>query len=249
MVPGRIGDSALRIEKQRTEEALDRAERGEEAAEEARQRAVTAKRAADELITYMQYDLGDTLGKLGQLRMMEGINTRIRRYYEEHPPEPGDEDARDAADREHSVALDEQGDILHDQGRLAEALRVFRDSLEIRERLAKKYPDNDFLQSDLSRSYSRVGHILHHQGQLAEALKYHRAALEIDQRLAKKYPDEADLQSHLSYSYDTIGEVLKAQGDLSGALKSCRDGLGIREKLTKQDPDNATGRAISRGAT
>lgn len=52
--------------------------RAEQAARVAKERAVAAKASADELIDYMQYDLRDTLGKFGQLKMMEGINRRIR---------------------------------------------------------------------------------------------------------------------------------------------------------------------------
>ena len=156
-------------------EAADRAA----ALDAALKRAVASKKAADELINFMQYDLRDTLGKLGQLRMMEDINARIRRYHEEHPAEAGDAAARDAADRERSVALDQQGDILRDQGRLAEALKAYRDSLEIRERLTKKDPANTLWQSDLSISYNKVGDVQRAQGDLAGALKSYRDSLGI----------------------------------------------------------------------
>ena len=209
------------------------------AAQAAKERAVASKKAADELINFMQYDLRDTLGKLGQLRMMEDINARIRRYHEEHPAEAGDAAARDAADRERSVALDQQGDILRDQGRLAEALKAYRDSLEIRELLTKKDPDNTLWQSDLSISYNKVGDVLSAQGDLAGALKSYRDSLGIREKLAKQDPANAGSQRDLSSSYHNVGDVLSAQGDLAGALKSYRDSLGIFEKLAKQDPDNA----------
>jgi hypothetical protein len=102
---------------------------GQAVAQAAKERAVASKNAANDLINFMQYDLRDTLGKPGQLRMMEHINARIRRYHEEHPVEAGDTAARDAADRERSVALDQQGDILFAQGDLAGALKSYRDSL------------------------------------------------------------------------------------------------------------------------
>ena len=209
------------------------------AAQTAKERAVASKNAADELISFMQYDLRDTLGKLGQLRMMEDINARIRRYHEEHPAEAGDAAAWDAADRERSVALDQQGDILRDQGRLADALKAYRDSLEIRESLTKKDPDKTLWQSDLSVSYTKVGDVQSAQGDLAGALKSYRDSLDIDEKLAKQDPDNAGWQRDLSVSYQRVGDVQSAQGDLAGALKSYRDGLGIREKLAKQDPDNA----------
>ena len=188
----------VKIEKERTEQALVLVKNREKAAEEAKQRAVASKNAADELINFMQYDLRDTLGKLGQLRMMEDINARIRRYHEEHPAEAGDAAARDAADRERSVALEQQGDILRDQGRLAEALKAYRDSLEIRESLTKKDPDNTLWQRDLSLSYDNVGNVQSAQGDLAGALKSYRDSLGIREKLAKQDPDNAGWQSDLA---------------------------------------------------
>ena len=41
----------------------------------------------------MQYDLRESLGKLGHLDMMDAINLRILKYQKDHPPEEGDLDA------------------------------------------------------------------------------------------------------------------------------------------------------------
>jgi hypothetical protein len=70
-------------------------------------RAFAAKQAADELINFMQYDLSDTLGKLGRLDMMKAINGRIRKYHEDHPPEASDLDAL----RETAVSFTQQSDL------------------------------------------------------------------------------------------------------------------------------------------
>jgi hypothetical protein len=70
-------------------------------------RAVASKKAADELINFMQYDLSERLNTLGRLDMMYSINERIMKYHEDHPPEAGDLDAL----REKSVALNQQGNV------------------------------------------------------------------------------------------------------------------------------------------
>ena len=144
-----------------------RAEQGEAAAQAAKEKAVAAKMAADELIRSLQYDLNATLGKLGYLKMMDGMNERIRKYQDGHPPEEGDLSAW----REQSLALDQRGDLLLARGQPAEALKAYRDALAIRERLVKKEPDNTLWQGDLSRSYENVGDVLRAQGQLAEGLE------------------------------------------------------------------------------
>src|SRR5262249_17298256 len=66
------------------EAATTRAETGERAAKEAKDKAVAAKRDADGLISFMQYDLSDRLEKAGRLDMMASINAWIRKYQTDH---------------------------------------------------------------------------------------------------------------------------------------------------------------------
>jgi hypothetical protein len=121
------------------------------AADEQARIAAARRSAADELINYMQYDLSKRLGKLGRLDMMNAINARIIKYHEDHPSDDL------VASREKGVALIQQGDVQRDQGDLAGALKSYRDSLGIAEKLAKQDPANAGWQSDLSLSYERVG--------------------------------------------------------------------------------------------
>ena len=203
-------------------------------AQGAKEKALMAKKAAEDLISYMQYDLSGTLGKLGHLHVMEGINARIRQYHEDHPAEAGDSDA----ERERSVSLNQQGEVLRAQGNLAGALQRFRDSLAIREKLAKQNPEEALWQHDLSISYSRVGNVLSAQGDLDGALQNHRASLAIVQKLAKQDPANTDWQRNLAVCHNDVGDVLSAQGEVAGALQSYRDSLVIAEKLVKQNPAN-----------
>ena len=106
------------------------------------------------------------------------------------------------------------------QGNLPEALKSYRDSLAIADRLAKSDPGNAGWQRDLSVSYNKIGDVLVAQGNLPAALKSYRDALAIFDRLAKADPGNAGWQRDLSVSYDKIGDVLVAQGNLPEALKA-----------------------------
>ena len=68
---------------------LQRARSAEQRAIDEKQQAVAAKKDADGLIRFMQYDLSERLGNVGRLDMMDAINARIRKYHEDHPPEAG----------------------------------------------------------------------------------------------------------------------------------------------------------------
>src|SRR5205814_1255251 len=126
--------AAALAQKAEAERQRGEAEKQQAAAETARtsaqqssNKAVAAKKDADELINFMQYDLSDTLGTVGRLDMMDTINARIRKYHDDHPPEAGHLDAL----REQTVSLGQQGDILRDEGKLGAALKSYRDGLAI----------------------------------------------------------------------------------------------------------------------
>ena len=71
------------------------------------------------------------------------------------------------------------GDVLVAQGKLDEALKSYRDSLAIVERLAASDRSNTGWQRDLSVSYNKIGDVLVAQGKLDEALKSYRDSLAI----------------------------------------------------------------------
>jgi tetratricopeptide (TPR) repeat protein len=73
-------------------------------------------------------------------------------------------------------------------GQLDEALKAYRDSLAIRERLAAADRGNTQWQRDLAVSYGKIGDVLRAQGKLDEALAAFRADLAISERLAAADP-------------------------------------------------------------
>ena len=85
------------------------------------------------------------------------------------------------------------------QGNLPAALKSYRDSLAITERLAKADPGNAGWQRDLSVSYNKVGDVQEAQGDLPAALKsYQATASPSADRLAKADPGNAGWQRDLS---------------------------------------------------
>ena len=90
--------------------------------------------------------------------------------------------------RDLSVSQEKLGDVLVQQGNLAEALAGFKAALAIRKRLANADPANAGWQRDLSVSHERVGTVLAAQGNLADALAAFEDALAIAERLANADP-------------------------------------------------------------
>ncbi len=71
------------------------------------------------------------------------------------------------------------------QGDLGAALAAYRQSLEVRERLARTDPSNADRQRDLGISHDNVGGVMEAQGDLGAALDAYRQALEISERLGR----------------------------------------------------------------
>ncbi len=85
------------------------------------------------------------------------------------------------------------------QGNLAAALTSYRDSLAIRERLAKADPGNAGWQRDLALSYGRVATVEAQQGLREDALGEFRQGRDIISRLAPQSPSNATLPNDLAW--------------------------------------------------
>ena len=205
----------------------------------AKEKALEARKAADALINYMQHDLSETLTKLGYLHVMQALNTRIRKYHEDHPPEAGDREA----EGERSASLEQQGDVLKAQGDLSGALQSYRESLAIFAKLAKQDPANASWQIYVARSYGKVADVLAAQGDFSGALESYRDGLAISEKLAEQDPTSINRQMDLENNYLSTGNVFMTQKDLAGALRSYRACLAIAEKLAKENPSHTTAQA------
>jgi tetratricopeptide (TPR) repeat protein len=138
-----------------------------------------------------------------------------------------------------SFAHNEVGDLLVTRGKLAEALKAFRDSVAIRDRLVQAKPPDLGRQRDLSVSYNKVGDVLVAQGNLTGGLKTFLESLAIRERLAKAEPQNAGWQRDLATSHNKIGDVLVAQSNLSEALASFRASQIIFHQLSETEPKNS----------
>jgi tetratricopeptide (TPR) repeat protein len=130
------------------------------------------------------------------------------------------------------------GDMLMAQGDPVRALKWYRDSLAVADRLAKSSPENAGMQRDLSISYNKIGDALAAGGNLTEALKTYQESLAIRDRLAKADSNKTDRQRDLAISQGRVAVVLAEQGDASRALDLLQQGRVIIARLKEQSPDN-----------
>jgi hypothetical protein len=163
-------------------------------ADQATARATHARDEAEKLISFMTFDLSDKLEPIGRLDLLDDVNRRVRDYYQAFT---GQDNSPDIL-RQRAVALGKQGDVSTGRGDLSGALKSYRDSLTITEKLANRDPSNALWQRDLSVSVEKVGDALNAQGDLAGALKSYRDSLAIREKLPNQDLNDADRQRDLS---------------------------------------------------
>jgi eukaryotic-like serine/threonine-protein kinase len=144
--------------------------------------------------------------------------------------------------RDLSVSFNHVGDVQVARGDLTGALTSYRDTLAIRDRLAKSDPGNAGWQRDLSVSYEKVGDVQVAQGDLTGALTSYRDTRAIRDRLAKSDPGNAGWQRwqrDLAISHFKLASVYERQTRIADALAELTKGRDIIVALVAMVPDNA----------
>ena len=128
------------------------------------------------------------------------------------------------------------GDVLINQGKVAEAQSVRDQSFKLSQFLADEIPNAPDIQDNLCVSYQRRGHALMLQGRLEEALEAQLAGRSILERLTTEHPTDAAYLYNLGTNHNDIGDVLLAQGDSAGAADAYRQSVEINRRLVQQEP-------------
>jgi tetratricopeptide (TPR) repeat protein len=130
------------------------------------------------------------------------------------------------------------GNVFFDQQNFDEAIKAYRKSLAIQERLVAADPDNTEWQHDAAASYNSIGRVLQKQGLLDEAVAAYRHGLDIFEHLTKLDPTNTLWQFRLAVTYMWLGDGLVEQNKFEEALQDYRDSLAILQRLASHDLRN-----------
>ena len=153
-----------------------------------------------------------------------------------------------ADERDRSIALDDIGNVLHQQGDLPGALKSFSDSLAIARTRAQADPGDAQAQRDLSVSYDNVGNVLRQQGDLPGALKNFSDSLAIARTRAQADPGDAQAQIDLGVSYAKVAQIAEANDDRPLACQNFQLALERFEAVAKLAPDWADAKRMAESA-
>jgi len=109
--------------------------------------------------------------------------------------------------RDLGVSLNTVGDVYQAQGKLAEALVVFEESLTLFRRLALSDPTNTLWQNDLGVSLGKVGAVAEAKSDWALALKLYEEMLLIGQKILLQSPYSAVAKADVKWAISAVARV------------------------------------------
>ncbi|HEX7150732.1 MAG TPA: serine/threonine-protein kinase [Thermoanaerobaculia bacterium] len=200
----------------------------------ARRAAERRRIQAEKLVAFVVGDLPQRLAPVGRLDVLDGAATEALEYFAALQAEEltGDELQRAA------LALTQLGDVRIQQGKLPEAVAMFRQSLRFAQAAAAQDPARDDWQLALSNSHFYVGDALRRQGHAHAALAQFRAYYDISARLAAKHPGDAKYETELSYGHSNLGSAYESLGDLSRAAAEYRTAVDVDRRRSAREPAN-----------
>ena len=200
----------------------------------ARRDAERRRTQAEALVSFIVTDLPQRLEPVGRLDVLDGAATKALEYFASLQPEElsGDELQR------HALALTQLGDVRIKQGKLPDALAMFRQSLRFAQAAAAQDPARDEWQLALSNSHFYVGDALRRQGDGHGALAQFRAYYDISARLAARHPANLKYETELSYGHSNLGSAYESLGDFSRAAGEYATAAELDRRRSARDPAN-----------
>ncbi len=137
-----------------------------------------------------------------------------------------------------------QGNSLYSNlGNTDGAMKSYRASLAIREKLLADTPEDRELQHEVADSHEGVGDILYTAGDLTAGVQSYQRALETRERLAAAEPETLRYALALGQLYTKLGDIHGMEGytnlgDTTGALAHYRKAQAVLEPLAAAHPQD-----------
>jgi len=200
----------------------------------ARDEARRERRQAEQLVGFMVGDLRQKLEAVGRLDVLDAAATRALGYYTSLRPEELTGEELDHNAR----ALEQLGQVRDREGKLLQAIQLFRQSERFADAAVRRDPSRDEWRLTLSNAHFRLGDAFRRQRSVPAMLRSFEAYYRIAQQLAQRHPGDARFQAELSYGHGNLGAAYAAAGDVPRALAEYRNAVDLdRQRLSRAPAD------------
>lgn len=200
----------------------------------ARREAVERRRQAEELVSFMVGDLRTQLESAGRLELLDGAASKALAYFASFDP---DELSGDDL-RKNSLALAQLGEVRMNEGKPAEAVKLFKESIRFATVAVARDPKRYDWQLALSNAHFWLGNALRQQGDHEGTLSHFRTYLDISRNLAAAHPGDPKYEAEVSYGHGNMGAAYEAAGNHGGALAEYRTAVELDRKRVQRAPAN-----------
>lgn len=219
----------------RAEASEARAKEGQAQAEQQKELALTSRRKAEEILTYLQYDLRAQLSGIGRSDIVSGVQGKVEEYFKDFEIDPSDLPSL----RERGTAFSNSGKDAETRGDYAAAEELYQRDLEISRKLVAADPANNDWKRILSASLNRLSVVRMRRADHAGALIAAEEALALSRELAAIDPGDRKRRDDLATMLTTIGEVFYSKGDYQTAETHYREALRISQDVMKNAPGDS----------
>jgi len=200
----------------------------------ARDEARRGRRQAEQLVGFMVGDLREKLEAVGRLDVLDGAASRALAYFTSLRP-----DELTGEDLDHNArALAQLGQVREREGKLPEAIALFRQSVRFADVAVGRDASRDDWQLTLSNARFRLGDAFRREGNLPETLRNFEAYFRISQQLAQRHPGDTRYQAELSYGHGNLGAAHEAAGNIPRALAEYQIACDLDRVRLRQAPAN-----------
>lgn len=189
---------------------------------------------AEDLISFMLGDLRGRLREVGRLDVLDAVGDQAEAYFAALPPE----EINDHALEKQALALRQIGEVRLQQGRHAEAQRVFALSLDQLEALAARDPTDAAVLFERSQAEFWVGASYYRALQLERARPFWERYARSAREMVALDPDNPDYRTEQAFALSNLGSLAVDQGDLDGAEQAFVSAGAIFSELAEALPDD-----------
>jgi tetratricopeptide (TPR) repeat protein len=200
----------------------------------ARNEAQQQRGQAEELVRFMVGDLRRKLEPIGRLDVLDGAASRALAYFASLSPE----EMTGGNLNDDALALAQLGQARDKEGKLPQAIELFRQSVRFGTAAVNRDPAHEEWQLTLSNAYFWLGDALRRKGDVRGTLQNFQSYFAISQRLAQRHPNDPKYQAEVSYAHGNIGAAYELAGDLPRALAEYRVAAALDRDRLRHAPDD-----------
>ncbi|WP_369941690.1 winged helix-turn-helix domain-containing protein [Xanthomonas medicagonis] len=190
---------------------------------------------AQQLVGYMLGDLADQLRTTGNLKLLDSVGSRALAYLERLPST-----SMGAAELlNHARALRTAGEVLMNQGNLAEAQAAFARSAATARQASAGTPASLDALAETGLSAYWLGYLAYQQKHPAQARRYWTSYLATAEQLTRRAPREPRWQLEVSYALNNLGSLARSEGRHEAAIALFARSVALKRQVLAQAPDNA----------